>query len=372
MENMDRKFLEFFLRQNRIDIPTMHQILKKAKKENISAGKILLQNCLIDAEEYKKTKKILEKQSDIALDETKTGFGLEKVKNFGKYKVLREIGRGGIGLVYEVQHPNFAQSLALKVLLRGKSATKVENRRFLRECEILKSISHPNIIKFYDAGQQDNYLYMVMEYIEGNSFEEIMEVAPRRTSLKILQKVAEGLAYLHKRDIIHRDIKPSNILITSEEIPKISDFGISKKLGLETITITGIAMGTPHYMSPWQVLGQKNLDASADIYSLGVILYKLLAGKYPICGTNLIEHYHLVVENKITPPGRLSNNIDKNLNAITMKALDKNKSCGYHSAGQLAKDLGNYLAGKKNILSKHKKQMRFSKKHFYAYLLFSL
>jgi serine/threonine protein kinase len=208
-----------------------------------------------------------------------------------RYSVQRELGRGGMATVYLAQDLKHHRPVAIKIL-RPELAATLGRERFLREIEVAAGLDHPHILPLHDSGEADSFLYYVMPYVEGVSLRERLNQEkrlPLEDALEITREVADALGYAHRRGVIHRDIKPENLLL-SQGGARVADFGIARAIavaGGENLTGTGAAVGTPAYMSPEQAAGSGDLDGRTDIYSLGCVLYEMLAGKPPFTGPNV-------------------------------------------------------------------------------------
>lgn len=265
---------------------------------------------------------------------------------FGDYEILEEIARGGMGIVYKAKQRHLNRIVALKVLLAGGAATEQEVERFRREAESAGKLQHPNIVAIYQIGKVDCYHYFTMDFIAGDTLQALIKSKKRRKALvQILEKVARALDHAHQRGIVHRDIKPSNIIVTPEGEPKITDFGLAKNLEAQGLTEKGSTLGTPYYMAPEQTLGTTNVDGRADVYSMGVILYEILTHRLPFNASTIVELYHKIVEEEPIPPSKLNKQVEKPLEMICLKAMEKEPSQRYESAAALAEDLRRYLAG---------------------------
>ncbi len=207
-----------------------------------------------------------------------------------RYAVERQIGEGGMALVYRAKDLKHERTVAIKVL-RQELAVSLGADRFLREIRVAANLQHPNILGLYDSGEVDGLLFYVMPFIEGESLRDRLnkeQQLPLTDALQIVRESADALQYAHERGIVHRDIKPENILLMGGHA-LVADFGIARAVsqaGGEKLTQTGMAIGTPHYMSPEQSLGSEHVDARSDIYSLGCVLYELLIGQPPFTGPN--------------------------------------------------------------------------------------
>ena len=219
-----------------------------------------------------------------------------------RYAIERELGSGGMATVYLAQDVKHHRPVAIKVL-RSELAAALGPERFLREIEIAARLTHPHILPLYDSGEADGLLYYVMPYVEGETLRDRLErekQLPLDDALQLAREVADALSYAHSHDVIHRDIKPENILLQSGHAV-VADFGIARAItaaGGERLTETGIAVGTPSYMSPEQAAGSKDLDGRSDLYSLGCVLYEMLAGQPPFTGPTVesVVQQHLAAE----------------------------------------------------------------------------
>ena len=219
-----------------------------------------------------------------------------------RYRVEREIGAGGMATVYLAEDLKHHRQVAIKVL-RPELAAVMGVERFLREIEIAARLQHPHILPLYDSGDADGLLYYVMPFVEGESLRQRLDrekQLPIEDALKIAREVGDALSFAHSHDVIHRDIKPENILFEGGHAV-VSDFGIARAVtvaGGERLTETGTAIGTPKYMSPEQAAGSKELDGRSDLYSLGCVLYEMLAGQPPFTGPTVesVIKQHLTAE----------------------------------------------------------------------------
>jgi serine/threonine protein kinase len=207
-----------------------------------------------------------------------------------RYEVKRELGRGGMATVYLAEEPRHSRHLALKVLLPQLAAT-IGADRFLREIKTTAGLTHPHILPLFDSGEADGFLFYVMPYVEGESLRDRLKREPQlpiEDALRITRDIADALGFAHSRNIVHRDIKPENILLEAGHAI-VADFGIAKAVteaGADILTATGLAIGTPHYMSPEQATASPHLDGRSDMYSLGCVLFEMLAGDPPFAGSS--------------------------------------------------------------------------------------
>ncbi|OGT99109.1 MAG: hypothetical protein A2085_04190, partial [Gemmatimonadetes bacterium GWC2_71_10] len=220
----------------------------------------------------------------------------------GRYVIERELGRGGMGAVYLAEDLKHHRPVAIKVL-HPELAGTLGSERFLREIELSARLTHPHILPLHDSGEAAGFLYYVMPYVEGESLRDRLareKQLPIEDALQIAREVADALSYAHSHDVVHRDIKPENILLAAGHAV-VADFGIARAItaaGGEKLTETGLAIGTPMYMSPEQAAGSRDLDGRSDLYSLGCVLYEMLAGQPPFTGPTVesVIHQHLAVE----------------------------------------------------------------------------
>ncbi len=276
------------------------------------------------------------------------------------YEIIRELGRGGMGVVYEARQQRLNRHVAVKVLLGGRYATAKSQERFKAEVDAIGRMQHPNLIQVFDVGEHDGRVYYSMEYLAGGSLEDrIANIPwPARKAAEILKILADAIEAVHQQGVIHRDLKPANILLTTSDatnarwgvdgfgIPKISDFGLAKRTDVPTgPTLTEHVLGTPTYMAPEQAAGHsRQVGPATDIYSLGAILYRLLIGRPPFVGESVIEIVRQVVDADPVSPRILQPSIPVDLETICLKCLNKQPSQRYGSAAALAEDLRRFLA----------------------------
>ena len=266
------------------------------------------------------------------------------IDHIGRYKIEAELGKGAMGVVYRATDPNIGRTVALKTLRVDVHGIESEEmlKRFQAEARNAGVLNHPNIVTIYDAQELDGTFYIAMEYIEGQTLQELLKrgTIPIAEIIDIVRQVCAGLDYAHARGIIHRDIKPANIMIEADGTVKIMDFGIAKGAGTG-MTSTGQVLGTPNYMSPEQVKG-KPLDGRSDLFSLGVVIYEMLTGSRPFTGDNVTTIIYKIVNEQPTSPGDVNKTIHPGLNAAVMKALAKNCDERYQSGADLTHDLENF------------------------------
>jgi serine/threonine-protein kinase len=265
------------------------------------------------------------------------------------YEVESILGRGGMGVVFKARHLKLKRTVALKMLLAGAYAGAEELARFQREAEAVAALRHPNIVQVHDAGDLGGRPYFTMEYVEGGTLAHHLEGKPQPPdrAAELMTALASAVQFAHQSGFIHRDLKPGNVLLASDGAPKISDFGLARRLeGVAELTQSGAAIGTPSYMSPEQALGNaRKLGPSADIYALGAVLYELLTGRPPFHGETAAATVQQVVSQEPVPPSRLNYKVPRDLETICLKCLEKDPTKRYASAADLAGDLQRFQRG---------------------------
>lgn len=258
-----------------------------------------------------------------------------------RYLLIEKIGEGGMALVYKAKCQLLNRYVAVKLLRPEFTADEEFVKKFKRESLAAASLSHPNIVGIYDVGEQDGIYYIVMEYISGQTLKEYIRennVLDYKETLKICYQITKALENAHKNGVVHRDIKPHNILITEDKIVKVTDFGIARASTSTTMTNTGKVMGSVHYFSPEQARGGYS-DHRTDIYSIGVVMYEMLTGKLPYDAESPITVALKHIQDNIVEPKMINNNIPKAVNDIVVKAMEKDMSKRYQSAGELLDDI---------------------------------
>jgi eukaryotic-like serine/threonine-protein kinase len=284
--------------------------------------------------------------------ETEPGADLStspSVAYFGDYALLAEIARGGSGVVYKAKQRSLNRLVAVKMLLFGHLAREDVVRRFKAEAEAAALLQHPNIIRIHEVGEHEGQYYFSMDFVEGQSLAERARDNPLPPELAAdyLRTIAETVHYAHQRGILHRDLKPSNILIDPLDQPRITDFGLAKRLDIdEDLTRTGQVMGTPHYMSPEQARGRRGeVTVASDVYGLGAVLYHLLTGQPPFLAESLEGVFDQVLHREPLRPGLLSPRVPRDLETVCLKCLEKDPRRRYPSAQELADDLARFAHG---------------------------
>lgn len=261
--------------------------------------------------------------------------------NYGRYEIVREVGRGSMGVVYEAHDPNIGRRVALKVLRPDRMSDEAFVKRFLREARAIGRLSHPNIVAVYDVGEDQGVVFIAMEFLEGTALNEIIRDGTSSIGqvVDLGIQAAETLDYAHQKGVVHRDIKPSNIMVQADGRIKITDFGIAhiEDASGTVATQMGEIMGTPAYMSPEQVLG-KPVDGRADIFSLGALLYEMTAGKRPFGGEGkgLPTIFNEIINIAPPEPVTSSSPVPEPLSRIIMKCLAKAPDERFQTGKELA------------------------------------
>jgi serine/threonine-protein kinase len=263
-------------------------------------------------------------------------------RTFGAYEVLEELGSGGMGKVYRAKNVTLERVVALKTLSSLLSSDQAFVQRFLKEARVAARLNHPNIVQIYDFGCVEETHYIAMEFVDGQSLRRQLALGrfTEHDALIVARQAVRGLAVAHAQGIVHRDIKPDNLMLTMRGEVKIVDLGIAKRLDEEqNQTQTGQAIGTPHYISPEQIKGQKDIDGRADIYSLGATLYHLVTGRAPYKGTSgaLVMSMHLTAP--LPDPREYEPSVSEGLCRVLRKTMAKDREERYRDMVALDQDL---------------------------------
>jgi len=268
-------------------------------------------------------------------------------RRFGNYELLEEIARGGMGVVYRARQVRLNRIVAVKMILAGQLAGAEGVQRFRTEAEAAANLQHPNIVAIHEIGEDDGQHYFSMDYIEGQSLAALVleNPLPATRAARYVRIVAEAIDYAHRKGTLHRDLKPSNVLIDSVDQPRVTDFGLARKVtGGSELTVTGQILGTPNFMPPEQA-GAKGTQVGpySDVYSLGALLYHLVTGRPPFVAETVHQTLIQVLEADPAPPRLLNLSVPRDLDTICLKCLEKEPSRRYGSAAELADDLGRWL-----------------------------
>ncbi|WP_417740184.1 serine/threonine protein kinase [Rosistilla oblonga] len=266
----------------------------------------------------------------------------------GDYELLEEIGRGGMGVVFRALQISLNREVAVKMIAQGRLASETDQARFDSEAVAAARLEHPGIVPVYDVSEFDGRSFFSMQYIPGPTLADRIHdgLLPQREAARIVSQVARSVEFAHSRGILHRDLKPSNILIDSHGRPLVTDFGLAKQISDDAdVTRSGAVLGTPCYMSPEQAAGRRGLIGPAsDVYSLGCVLYHALVGRPPLVSDSAVEMVMMVLEQEPLPPRALRQGIDRDLEMIVIKCLQKPPDLRYATAAELADDLDAFLS----------------------------
>jgi serine/threonine protein kinase len=273
--------------------------------------------------------------------------GAAGLTEFGDYELIEEIARGGMGVVYKARQKKANRIVALKMILSGQLADEAEIRRFHAEAEAAANLDHPHIVPIYDVGELNGRHYFSMGFVEGPSLKAKISDGPlpAREAAELTKTIAQAVAHAHSLGIVHRDLKPANVLLDQNGQVRVTDFGLAKRLQSDSaLTATGQILGTPSYMPPEQALGRvREVTTTADVYSLGAILYTLLVARPPFQSASVMETLRQVIESEPVPLTQLDPRIDRDLETVCLKCLHKQPDSRYQSATDLAEDLQRFL-----------------------------
>jgi serine/threonine-protein kinase len=265
------------------------------------------------------------------------------------YVVLQELGRGGMGVVYAARQLGLNRTVALKMILSGGQAGAEELTRFRTEAEAAARLQHPNIVQVYEVGEHEGRPFFSLEFCPGGSLAQRLTGAPlgANEAASLAEQLALAVQSAHDAGVLHRDLKPANVLLTEDGTPKVTDFGLAKRLDAGAgQTQSGAVLGTPSYMAPEQAAGRgKGAGPAADVYALGAVLYECLTGRPPFRGETTFDTLTQVLETPPAPPRLLNAAVPVELEAICLKCLEKAPADRYASAKELAADLRRFLLG---------------------------
>ena len=278
--------------------------------------------------------------------------GSGRLADFGDYQIGEEIGRGGMGVVYAARQKSLNRDVALKMILAGQLASERAVRRFRFEAETAASLEHSNILSVYEVGEHDTFHYFTMRLIVDARPVSVLALQSgsreeQRTIAEVMAKIAHAVGFAHGRGLLHRDLKPANVLVDEEGEPFIADFGLAKFIedqGNAQLTASQAVIGTPSYLSPEQVSSGATTTAT-DIYGLGAILYELLTGRPPFIGRSTATILRKVVEESPWTPSQIDSSIDKDLEVICLRCLEKEQKHRFQAAREVASELERYLRG---------------------------
>jgi WD40 repeat protein/tRNA A-37 threonylcarbamoyl transferase component Bud32/tetratricopeptide (TPR) repeat protein len=279
----------------------------------------------------------------------KPAAGVPPLMRFGDYEIQSEIARGGMGVVYKARQIKLNRTVALKMILAGQFASEEDVQRFYSEAEAAAKLDHPGIVPIYEVDEFDGRHFFSMAFIDGQSLAQRTNLGPLppREAAQLMKQVADAVHFAHEHGVIHRDLKPRNILLTADGQPKVTDFGLAKRVGDGSdLTVSGQAIGTPGYMPPEQAAGRlTQIGPKSDVYSLGGVLYCLLTGRPPFQSSSIVETIKQAIETPPVPPRLLNRSVDRDLETICLKCLEKDPAHRYASAAELADELQRFLDG---------------------------
>src|ERR1700738_1650745 len=272
----------------------------------------------------------------------------------GRYEILGELGRGGMGVVYRAKDPLIGRTVAVKTIRLSEEGTGMSHaqlvERFQNEARAAGLLTHPNIVVIYDAGETDGLCYITMELVNGKSLQSMLDAGqkfPLPRLLHIMEQVCSALQFAHDHSVVHRDIKPANIMLSDDDLVKVTDFGTAKILQYGASQQTS-AMGTPGYMSPEQIKG-KAVDGRTDIFSLGVMLYEMTTGQKPFRGQDIATILYRILNEDPVPPQKVNPSIPLGVSSTILKALAKSPHLRYENCRELLDDLKNYRPGETGV-----------------------
>jgi serine/threonine-protein kinase len=276
---------------------------------------------------------------------------VEKVEEFPSipgYEIMGLLGRGGMGVVYQARQIGLNRLVALKMTLTAGPADSDSMNRFRAEAETVARLHHPNVVQVFAVGECNSLPYFSLEYCPGNSLDRKLATTSLscQESAELVIAIASGVQAAHEVGVVHRDLKPANVLLDAIGTPKVSDFGLAKRLGESGRTVSGAVLGTPSYMAPEQAEGRgKAAGPTADVYALGAILYECLTGLPPFKAATPLETILQVIADEPRPVRRLNPSVPRDLEAVCLKCLEKNPAKRYSSAAELGEELQRFLVG---------------------------
>ncbi len=280
---------------------------------------------------------------------------LELPYQLGDYLLTEEVGRGGMGIVYRAHQQSLDRPVAVKLLLRGVLASEDDQKRFRSEAEAVARLEHPGVVPIFEVGEHHGQLFFSMPFIEGETLAQRLVRGPLadREAARIVRDVAQAIGYAHSRGVVHRDLKPANVMLDKENRVHVTDFGLAKRVtssdatataSMTELTNTGAILGTPAYMAPEQATGERgDVGPATDVYSLGAILYAIVTGRPPFQGPTAVDTVLMLLEQEPAPPRILNRRVDRDLEMITLRCLQKPSELRYKTADSLAGDLQAFL-----------------------------
>ena len=386
----NNRLAQRIVEENLLPKEQVMMILKNCNSLKVHLGQALLRQSLVKAHDLAKLMQSVQgmqnqtlhrqNSTDVPVIQNQKDKGVLGTGTFGEYEILHEIARGGMGIVYKAKQSKIGRIVALKVLLKEGMKDEVQLKRFEREAEATASLKHPNIVALYNAGKEGGFPYFTMQYVDGGTFCDVME----NTEMSLEQKldmfiqVCDAMYYAHQKKIIHRDLKPANILMDKESKPYVTDFGLAGFTDSQSaMTRTGSVLGTAFYMPPEQMVGdKKKMGPTADIYSLGVILYQMLTNDLPFMAEDFHSLCEQVFHHEPPLPREKNPEVPMELEAICLKAMDKSTTARYQTAREMSGDIKRYLKGEKpsavGHLWKSKTKKAYKRYQFYIFAAIAL
>jgi len=280
--------------------------------------------------------------------QAKKAAGGVKGKRFGKFTIIKEIARGGMGIVYLAVDPSLKRQVALKVLIAGEGASEQSIKRFIREARAASHLRHPHIVSVHEAGTVGNTHYFTMDVVQGTELGDLYSKLTLRERIKVVYRVCDAVHFAHEQGIIHRDLKPGNIMVDLHHNPFVMDFGLARDQSSNSLqSVTGQVLGTPAYMSPEQAQGMTHeIDHRTDIFSMGAILYLMVTGEQAFKGETMFDTMFAVVNKNPPPPREVNPKVDGPLETIVLRCLEKDPDQRYQTMRELADDLKGYLTNR--------------------------
>lgn len=334
---------------NAVEMGEARDMATAASRKDFLAGDVAASVAIIAGElATRRIAEELDRHDVIASGKSRDAEGNTNIypKSLGRYRDLKQVARGAMGIIFRATGDD-GQEVALKVLPAHMVREGDEIQRFQREIETITRLVHPNIVRVFDFGQQDDYYYYAMEFLDGRSLRELIHDRGHLSAYhatEIVLEAARGLAHAHHHDVIHRDVKPSNIMIGSEGEVKLVDFGLALHKTSEILTATSISLGTPAYMSPEQIEGgREDLSPKSDIYSLGVTLYEALAGRRPFEGDNHYDVMKHVLFDQPVPIRQVRKSTPETLARIVSRCMARNPMDRYATMDEVVGVLEAFL-----------------------------
>jgi hypothetical protein len=273
----------------------------------------------------------------------------DRIQYFGNYELVEEVGLGGMGIVWRAQQTGLNRTVALKMIRGGMLADADDVRRFYAEAEAAANLQHPNIVAIHEIGEFEGQHYYSMDFVEGKNLAELCDgkPLPARRAAELIATIADAVQFAHQRGILHRDLKPQNVMIDEHGAPRLTDFGLAKRLDRDSgLTQTGAVLGSPSYMAPEQAQGRTDRIAPhTDVYSLGAILYEMLTGRAPFRADSPAETMMRVINDEPAAPSKRNADVPRDLETICLKCLEKDPARRYATARELAEDTRRFLGG---------------------------